>query len=189
MDTEKTTEQDETTTAESGKTTAPEQDKTETSTETEGTGRTFTQADVDRIVAERLAREKQAAQKKADEEQGKFKELYEAEKAAREAEKAARETAERNAQIERAIESKIADKKWGAREPKALAMLVDREKLEVSGDSVNGIESELERIKGAFPGMFHTAGSADGGAGNSVSPDSASAQTARERLRAAYSSR
>ncbi len=149
--------------------------------------KTFTQAEVDAMIQQRQTDAQAEADRLRDEENGNFKTLYEQEKAAREQDKADREAAEQNTKIRSAVEVAATDKALRAREPKAVAALVDASKLKLDGDKVKGIEAEIERIKKEFPGMFHTPGNQNGGRSNAVTTDEAS--TPRERLRNAYANK
>ena len=112
---------------------------------------TYTQADIDRIVGERLAREKQKAEKeKADlqaeaerkrlEEESEFKTLYEAEKQAR-------EQVERERQFERLEQTKLSllvNAGYSSdRIPDVLALVV--------GDDEDAVKASVERIVKVAP--------------------------------------
>lgn len=119
---------------------------TETKTETTEEQPKYTQADIDRIVGERLAREKAKAEKaiadaKAEaerkklEEANEFKALYEAEKAARE-----QEAQERQAErLETQKKSLLLEAGYSA---DALADLLEL----VTGDSDETVKASVERL-------------------------------------------
>ena len=148
---------DETTTAESGNT-----DK-DTGSATETTGveqRTFTQADLDRIVTERLAKEKQrseaavlkakeAADRKAAEDQGEWKKLAEQYKSEAAAEQAARKAAE-IAILRRDVAARL----------NVPALLADR----LRGETPEDIEADAKLLLAGLPKAGPPPGNAGSGA-------------------------
>jgi len=134
----------------------------------------FTQADINRIVAKA---EKDAVAKalKANADKVAEAELTasEREKQRAEAAETRAEAAEQRAQaimVRNAVTIAFADPNLKARDPKALAMLVNAESLEVDGDDVKGIEAEVKRLRSAHPALFYSS-TADGGAQGSGSVD------------------
>ena len=105
---------------------------------------------------------KAEADKKADAEQTEAQR----EKARADAAEVKAQEAESRAQavmVRNAITLAVADPKLQARDPEAIALLVDREALEVEGEEVTGIDAELKRIKTKHPALFYST-TADGGA-------------------------
>lgn len=112
---------------------------------------TYTQADIDRIVGERLAREKQKADKAIEEakaeaerkrleESNEFKALYEAEKAERERERA-------EAQAERLATKKQSLLLEAGYTADKLADLLDF----VTGDDEEGVKASVEKLVRVAP--------------------------------------
>ena len=148
---------DETQTAESGTQaqdpgTAPEQSS--------GEQRTFTQADLDRIVTERLAKEKQRsealaakakadAERKAAEDQGEWKKLAEQYKSEAVAEQAARKAAE-IAILRRDVAAKL----------NVPALLADR----LRGETPEDIEADAKLLLAGLPKAGPPPGNAGSGA-------------------------
>ena len=166
---------DETQTAESGTQaqdpgTAPEQSS--------GEQRTFTQADLDRIVTERLAKEKQRsealaakakadAERKAAEEQGEWKKLAEQYKSEAVAEQAARKAAE-IAILRRDVAAKL----------NVPALLADR----LRGETPEDIEADAKLLLAGLP----KAGPPPGNAGSGAKQDGAtSGKSMNDFIRAA----
>ena len=129
--------------------------------------RTFTQADVDRIITERLTKEKakaesmatkarEDAERKAAEEQGKFRELYEAAQQ-RIAETEARLKAAEIASIKREVAGKL-------NMPQALAN-------RLQGETLEDIESDAKDIMAALPKP--AAPNINSGTGNGATPTGA----------------
>jgi hypothetical protein len=139
------------TTEEVGKNTVADSGTTGTSTETEGTQetekatRTFTQAELDQIVKDRLEKANKAAEKKAAdaraeaerkaaEEQGNFKTLYEQEKTAREAAETERKQMERERLLDKvaakhALPERLRNKLEGETEDELEADAIELAKL------------------------------------------------------------
>lgn len=126
--------------------------------------RTFTQADVDRIITERLAKEKakaesmatkarEDAERKAAEEQGKFRELYEAAQQ-RIAETEARLKAAEIASIKREVAGKL-------NMPQALAN-------RLQGETLEEIEADAKELMAALPKP--AAPNINSGTGNGATP-------------------
>jgi len=141
-------------------------------TDNQGSEKTFTQADINRIVAKAeksavAAALKVEAEKKADAE---LSEAQKEKKRADEAEQAKSQAEVRMAQmvVRNAVTIAVADPKLNARDPKALAMLVNVDALEVEADEVKGIDAELKRLKAAHPALFFGT-TADGAAQGSSS--------------------
>jgi len=140
----------------------------ETSTATnEGVEKTFTQADIDRIIVREkksavAAALKAEADKKADAEKG---EAQKQQERADEAEAKAQQAEDRirGFVVRNAVQSAAADPKLNARDAGAIALLVRSEALSVEGEEVSGIEAELKRIKTAHPALFYST-QADGAA-------------------------
>ena len=166
---------DETQTAESGTQaqdpgTAPEQSS--------GEQRTFTQADLDRIVTERLAKEKQRsealaakakadAERKAAEDQGEWKKLAEQYKSEAVAEQAARKAAE-IAILRRDVAAKL----------NVPALLADR----LRGETPEDIEADAKLLLAGLP----KAGPPPGNAGSGAKQDGAtSGKSMNDFIRAA----
>ena len=129
--------------------------------------RTFTQADVDRIITERLTKEKakaesmatkarEDAERKAAEEQGKFRELYEAAQQ-RIAETEARLKAAEIASIKREVASRL-------NMPQALAN-------RLQGETLEDIESDAKDLMAALPKP--AAPNINSGTGNGAAPTGA----------------
>ena len=129
--------------------------------------RTFTQADVDRIITERLAKEKakaesmatkarEDAERKAAEEQGKFRELYEAAQQ-RIAETEARLKAAEIASIKREVAGKL-------NMPQALAN-------RLQGETLEEIEADAKELMAAMPKP--AAPNINSGTGNGATPTGA----------------
>lgn len=126
--------------------------------------RTFTQADVDRIITERLTKEKakaesmatkarEDAERKAAEEQGKFRELYEAAQQ-RIAETEARLKASEIASIKREVAGKL-------NMPQALAN-------RLQGETLEEIEADAKELMAALPKP--SAPNINSGTGNGATP-------------------
>lgn len=131
------------------------------------TERTFTQADVDRIITERLAKEKakaesmaakarEDAERKAAEEQGKFRELYEAAQQ-RIAEAESRLKAAEIASIKREVAGKF-------NMPQALAS-------RLQGETLEEIEADAKELMAALPKP--SAPNINSGTGNGATPTGA----------------
>lgn len=131
------------------------------------TERTFTQADVDRIITERLTKEKakaesmaakarEDAERKAAEEQGKFRELYEAAQQ-RIAETEARLKAAEIASIKREVAGKL-------NMPQALAN-------RLQGGTLEEIEADAKELMAALPKP--AAPNINSGTGNGATPTGA----------------
>lgn len=129
--------------------------------------RTFTQADVDRIITERLTKEKakaesmatkarEDAERKAAEEQGKFRELYEAAQQ-RIAETEARLKAAEIASIKREVAGKL-------NMPQALAN-------RLQGETLEEIEADAKELMAALPKP--PAPNINSGTGNGATPTGA----------------
>ena len=129
--------------------------------------RTFTQADVDRIITERLTKEKakaesmatkarEDAERKAAEEQGKFRELYEAAQQ-RIAETEARLKAAEIASIKREVAGKL-------NMPQALAN-------RLQGGTLEEIEADAKELMAALPKP--AAPNINSGTGNGATPTGA----------------
>ncbi len=129
--------------------------------------RTFTQADVDRIITERLTKEKakaesmatkarEDAERKAAEEQGKFRELYEAAQQ-RIAETEARLKASEIASIKREVAGKL-------NMPQALAN-------RLQGETLEEIEADAKELMAALPKP--AAPNINSGTGNGAAPTGA----------------
>lgn len=129
--------------------------------------RTFTQADVDRIITERLAKEKakaesmaakarEDAERKAAEEQGKFRELYEAAQQ-RIAEAESRLKAAEIASIKREVAGKF-------NMPQALAS-------RLQGETLEEIEADAKELMAALPKP--SAPNINSGTGNGATPTGA----------------
>ena len=129
--------------------------------------RTFTQADVDRIITERLTKEKakaesmatkarEDAERKAAEEQGKFRELYEAAQQ-RIAETEARLKAAEIASIKREIAGRL-------NMPQALAN-------RLQGETLEEIEADAKELMAALPKP--AAPNINSGTGNGATPTGA----------------
>lgn len=126
--------------------------------------RTFTQADVDRLIGERLAKERskaetmatkarEEAERKAAEEQGKYQELYE---------KAKRESAELESKLKAAeIASIKRDVAARLNMPTALA-------LRLQGDDEASIEADAKSLMAALPKP--AAPNINSGTGNGATP-------------------
>jgi hypothetical protein len=150
------------------------------------TAKSFAQADINRIVARESKKAVEAALK-AETDKKAQAEMTESqrEKTAREAaEKKAEEAEARATNVlkRNAVTLGVADPKLGARDPKALALLVNMDALEVDGDNVTGVDDELKRLRKTYPALFFKS-TADGGerdTGNSAP------STPNERLRNAY---
>ena len=146
---------DETTTAEGGNT----QDTATATEQNSGAERTFTQADLDRIVTERLAKEKQRseaatakakadAERRAAEEQGEWKKLAEQYKTEAEAERQ-RAAAATLAILRRDIAAKM----------NVPALLADR----LTGTTAEEIEADAKQLMAALPrASFPTANAGSG---------------------------
>ena len=126
--------------------------------------RTFTQADVDRIITERLTKEKakaesmatkarEDAERKAAEEQGKFRELYEAAQQ-RIAETEARLKSAEIASIKREVAGKL-------NMPQALAN-------RLQGETLEEIEADAKELMAALPKP--AAPNINSGTGNGATP-------------------
>ena len=127
----------------------------------------FTQADINRIVAKA---EKDAVAKalKANADKVAEAELSESqkEKKLREEAESRAEAAEQRAQaimVRNAVTIAFAEPNLKARDPKALAMLVNGDALTIDGDDVKGIDAEVKRLRSAHPALFYSS-TADGGA-------------------------
>ena len=129
--------------------------------------RTFTQADVDRIITERLTKEKakaesmatkarEDAERKAAEEQGKFRELYEAAQQ-RIAETEARLKSAEIASIKREVAGKL-------NMPQALAN-------RLQGETLEEIEADAKELMAALPKP--AAPNINSGTGNGAAPTGA----------------
>lgn len=129
--------------------------------------RTFTQADVDRIITERLTKEKakaesmatkarEDAERKAAEEQGKFRELYEAAQQ-RIAETEARLKAAEIASIKREVAGRL-------NMPQALAN-------RLQGETLEDIEADAKELLAALPKP--AAPNINSGTGNGATPTGA----------------
>lgn len=129
--------------------------------------RTFTQADVDRIITERLTKEKakaesmatkarEDAERKAAEEQGKFRELYEAAQQ-RIAETEARLKSAEIASIKREVAGKL-------NMPQALAN-------RLQGETLEEIEADAKELMAALPKP--AAPNINSGTGNGATPTGA----------------
>lgn len=139
------------------------------------TERTFTQADVDRIITERLAKERtkaesmatkarEEAERKAAEEQGKYQELYQ---------KAQQQAAELEAKLKAAeIASIKRDVAQRLNMPTALA-------LRLQGDDEASIEADAKALLAALPKP--AAPNINSGTGNGAAP-AAGATMDRETL-------
>jgi len=121
----------------------------------------FSQADLDRVVRDRLAEEQKRAQRKADDEKakaaGEYQKLYEQEKAAREKAEAKAREAELSA-VRTAMGSK-----YGLTERQA-GRLQGTTAEEIEADAKAEAEDAKEREKARRP----RTGGADGGAGNNA---------------------
>lgn len=140
------------------------------------TERTFTQADVDRIITERLAKERtkaesmatkarEEAERKAAEEQGKYQQLYEAAQK-RIAEKDAELKAAQIASIKREVASRL-------NMPLALAN-------RLQGEDEADIEADAKALLAALPKP--AAPNINSGTGNGATPATASGMLDRETL-------
>lgn len=138
--------------------------------------RTFTQADVDRIITERLAKERgkaesmatkarEEAERKAAEEQGKYQELYEAAQK-RIAETEARLKASEIASIKREVAARL-------NMPAALAN-------RLQGDDEASIEADAKALLAALPKP--AAPNINSSTGNGATPATASGMLDRETL-------
>ena len=117
----------------------------------------FTQADIDRVVKERLAEEQKRQQKKADDEKaraaGEYQKLYDQEKAARE-----------KAEADLAQERLTGLRGRIAAQHNLPADLADR----LRGDDEAAIEADAKKLAATV--TARKGGGADGGAGNTGTP-------------------
>lgn len=74
-----------------------------------------------------------------------------------------------------AVSGALSDTKHGIKDTSVVRALINKSALSFETkdgkESVAGLDAEIARIKGAFPQLFHSHGSADGGAGGGKTPD------------------
>jgi hypothetical protein len=148
-------------------------EKTEQSEQSDDKSKTegekkFTQADLDKIVKERLEREhkktvdaaaeaKAASEKAALAEQGKFKELAESARAEAENEKTAREKLETELRVSRmksAFEKSASNLGLGFVNETAMDDAFEKLDVEVVGEDLKGMDEALKKLQKERPYMF-----------------------------------
>ncbi|PAD91626.1 phage scaffolding protein [Shouchella clausii] len=150
--------------------------------------KTFTQADIDRILADRLEREKKKQAETAErlkkleeyekaEEERKKAEMTEAERLKAEKEEADKKAAEAAEEAKKALEAankRIIDteiraiaRSLNANDPSDVLALMDKSGVEISEDgSVKGVEEAVAALKEAKPWMFKAPVGADAAGGS-----------------------
>lgn len=144
--------------------------KTSPEITSEQSERTFTQADMNRIVAREVAKAAKEARTTFESEAQKAQmsevERIQSEKDAAETRATEAENRANGAAIRSAVTLALADPKLNARDAKALAKLIDVGALEIDGDDVTGIDAEIKRLRAEHPALFYST-NADGGARDS----------------------
>jgi len=144
---------------------------TDTPTDNQDADRRFTQAELNAILKRETKKATDAVKAQAQQERDDA-EKSEAQKASERADEAERKATDAEARIadmakRSAISIAVSDGKLNVRDRKAVADLIKRDALEVEGETVNGIDAELKRIKAEYPGLFYNS-TADGGAQGDV---------------------
>jgi len=143
-------------------------------TDNQEADRRFTQAELNAILKRETKKATDAVKAQVQQERDDA-EKSEAQKATDRAEEAERKATDAESRIadmakRSAISIAVSDSKLNVRDRKAVADLIKRDALEVEGETVNGIDAELKRIKAEYPGLFYNS-TADGGAQSSTNSE------------------